>query len=263
MLQQLQDIEVEKFMNNLKNLANKKCIAGFVTAGDPDIKQSEEIILKMFDANIDLVVVGIPFSDPIAEDIVVQRANIRALENGVLTNEVFEMIKNVSKDSDTPIVLKSYLNILFKYGYDRFFEKAKMAKVSGVLIPDMPYEEMDEVLKIAKKYDVDVISVISPSSSKRIKLISQNASGFICECLSPNEFENEELVINSIKLAKENSSFPLFINYDVKNLSDIKKYLNYANGIIISTELVRIIENNKNDAPNKVFEFIKDIKENI
>ncbi len=251
-------------MSNIsKAFENKKALAGFVTAGDPSIKISEEILISMAKAGCDFIVLGIPFSDPIAEDVIVQSANIRSLEKGTHTDEVFNLVKRVTDKVDVPIVLKSYLNVLFKYGYDNFLKKAKESGVSSVLVPDMPFEEQKELETVANNYDIEVISTFTTASGKRIEMISKNANGFLCEFVSENDKENEENIISSVKTAKENGSVPVVLSCDAVNEKEFAQYVSLADGVIIDTELVRITEKNGENAPNEIFNFIKSIKDSL
>ena len=167
-------------MNKISDAFNNgKAFIGFVTAGDPDLNTSKEILLSMSKGGCDLIEVGIPFSDPIAEGPVIQDANIRALKNNVTTDDVFALTKSVSQEVDTPMVFMTYLNVLFKYGYDKFLQKAKNSGICGVIIPDLPYEEKDELQSVAKKYGIEVVSLVAPTSEDRIKMIAADAEGFI------------------------------------------------------------------------------------
>ena len=128
-------------MNKISDaFKNGKAFVGFITAGDPDLETSEQIMVKMAQAGCDLIEIGIPFSDPIAEGPVIQNANIRALAQGTTTDKVFTLAQKVSKQIDIPLAFMTYLNVLFKYGYERFLAKAKNSGVSGVIIPDLPFE---------------------------------------------------------------------------------------------------------------------------
>ena len=127
----------------------------------------------------DLIEIGIPFSDPIAEGEVIQEANIRALAAGTTTDKVFSMVENVRKKIQTPIVFLTYLNPVFFYGYEKFFKRCREAFVDGIIIPDLPYEEKQEVCEIAEAYGVDVISMIAPTSEERIQRIAKDAKGFL------------------------------------------------------------------------------------
>ena len=159
-------------MSRIKSaFENKKAYIGFLTAGDPSLAMTEEYIVEMARAGAALVEIGIPFSDPIAETATIQEANVRALstETGCTTDMVFDMVASVSKKVDIPLVLLTYLNPVFKYGYDEFFKKCKETGVDGIIIPDMPYEEKGEVEPFANKYGVDISfppSLISTESRR-------------------------------------------------------------------------------------------------
>lgn len=167
-------------MNKISDaFKNGKAFIGFVTAGDPDLETSREIMVKMAQAGCDLIEIGIPFSDPIAEGPVIQEANLRSLSGGTTTDKVFSLASEVSAEVDIPLVFMTYLNVLFKYGYDKFLDNAKKSGVSGVIIPDLPFEEKAELQSVAQKYDIDVISLIAPTSEQRIQMIAKEAQGFV------------------------------------------------------------------------------------
>ena len=146
MLQRLQDIGGKKSMNRIyKAFENKKAFIGFLTAGDPVIDKTVDYILDMEEAGASLIEIGIPFSDPIAEGPTIQEANVRALKNKVTTDDVFEMVKKVREKSDIPLCFMTYLNVVFHYGYDEFFKKCQEVGIDGIILPDLPYEESQEV----------------------------------------------------------------------------------------------------------------------
>ena len=155
---------MSKIANAFKN---GKAFIGFLTAGDPSIEKTVEFILAMEEAGCDLIEIGIPFSDPMAEGVVIQDANVRALKHNTTTDDVFDIVKAVRAKSDVPLVFLTYINPVFFYGYD------------GIISPDLPYEEKGEIVDIARKNEVDVISLIAPTSKERIQKIASDASGFI------------------------------------------------------------------------------------
>ena len=167
-------------MNKIHNaFENKKAFIGFLTAGDPTFEDSFNNIMAMGKGGADLIEIGIPFSDPIAEGPVIQDANIRALSHGMTTDRAFELAEKVRQNTDIPICLMTYLNPVFKYGYDRFFERCQKIGVDGLICPDMPYEEKHEAADVAQKYGVSIISLIAPPSEDRIKMIASAAEGFV------------------------------------------------------------------------------------
>ncbi|MBP5532588.1 MAG: tryptophan synthase subunit alpha, partial [Lachnospiraceae bacterium] len=167
-------------MSRIKNaFDNKKAFIAFLTAGDPDYETSLENFKAVIEAGADLIEVGIPFSDPIAEGPVIQEADIRALASGMTTDRVFGLVHDIRKEYDIPIVFMTYANPVYHYGADRFFQNAADAGADGIIIPDCPYEERGEFEEAAAKYGIDFISMIAPTSEDRIKTIASQAKGFI------------------------------------------------------------------------------------
>ena len=255
-------------MSNIKNaFENKKAFIGFVTAGDPDLQVSEQIMLNMAKGGCDLIEIGIPFSDPIAEGPVIQEANLRSLSQGTTTDKVFELTKKVAAQTDIPLVYMTYLNVLFKYGYDRFLQKAKDAGISGVIIPDLPYEEKDEVQSVAEHYGIDVISLIAPTSEDRIKMIAGEAQGFVYTVSSLGVTGTREEIktdLESItKAIREVTDTPVAIGFGINTPEQAKKYSHIADGIIVGSAIVKIVAEYGENAPQKVYEYVKSMKDAI
>lgn len=255
-------------MSNIsKAFENGKALIGFVTAGDPDIETSRDIILSMADAGCDLMEIGIPFSDPIAEGVTVQEANIRSLSKGTTTDKVFELTNEVSAKTDVPMVYVTYLNVLFKYGYDRFLKNAKESGICGVIIPDMPFEEKNEFAKEAEKYGVDIISFTAPARKERIEKIAENAQGFIYTASSFGvKGINDNIVTDTqdiLALLKENSPVPAAVTVDGCDEGEFEKLLNLSDGVILSTKIVEIVEKQGKNAPKAVYDYVKAFKEKI
>lgn len=255
-------------MSNIKKaFENKKAFIGFVTAGDPDLQVSEQIMLNMAKGGCDLIEIGIPFSDPIAEGPVIQEANLRSLSQGTTTDKVFDLTKKVSAQTDVPLVYMTYLNVLFKYGYDRFLQKAKDAGISGVIIPDLPYEEKDEVQSVAEHYGIDVISLIAPTSEDRIKMIAKDARGFVYTVSSLGVTGTREEIktdLESItKAIREVTDTPIAIGFGINTPEQAKKYSHIADGIIVGSAIVKIVAEYGQNAPIKVYEYVKSMKDAI
>lgn len=247
--------------------ANGKAFIGFITAGDPDLQTTKKVIRKMAEAGCDLVEIGIPFSDPIAEGSVIQNANIRALKNNVTTDDVFAMVKEVRAEVDIPMVFMTYLNVLFKYGYDKFLKGASDAGICGVIIPDMPYEEKAELQQVAKNYGIEVVSLIAPTSEDRIKTIAADAEGFIYEVSSlgvtgvRSEIKTD---LDSItKAVREVAKVPVAIGFGINTPDQAKKYAGIADGVIVGSAIVRIIEKYGKNAPDEVYAYVKSMKDAI
>lgn len=242
-----------------------KAFIGFITAGDPDLDTTKEIILQMEQAGCDLVEIGIPFSDPIAEGPVIQNANIRALKNKVTTDDVFAAVNDIKDTVHIPMVFMTYLNVLFKYGYDRFLQNAANAGICGVIIPDLPYEEKDELQSVAKNYGVQVVSLIAPTSEERIKTIAADAEGFVYTVSSlgvtgvRSEIKTDlESITAAIKAATD---VPVAIGFGINTPEQAKHYSSIADGVIVGSAIVKIIEKYGKDSPEKVFDYVKSMKD--
>ena len=249
-------------MNKISDAFNNgKAFIGFVTAGDPDLNTSKEILLSMSKGGCDLIEVGIPFSDPIAEGPVIQDANIRALKNNVTTDDVFALTKSVSQEVDTPMVFMTYLNVLFKYGYDKFLQKAKDSGICGVIIPDLPYEEKDELQSVAKKYGIEVVSLVAPTSEDRIKMIAADAEGFIYTVSSMGvtgvRSEIKTDLESITKAIKEVTDVPVAIGFGINTPEQARKYSHIADGVIVGSAIVKLVAEHKTDAPKYVYEYVK------
>lgn len=255
-------------MSNISNaFKNGKAFIGFVTAGDPDLDTSLEIMTAMANGGCDLIEIGIPFSDPIAEGPVIQEADLRALASGTTTDKVFDLTKKLSERVETPLVYMTYLNVLFKYGYDKFFKNSKDAGVSGVIVPDLPYEEKDEVQSVADKYDIDVISLVAPTSEDRIKMIASDAKGFIYTVSSMGVTGMRNKITTDlgaiVSHIKSVTDIPVAIGFGINTPEQAKKYGNIADGVIVGSAIVNLVAEHGKDAPKYVFDYVKSMKDAI
>ena len=255
-------------MNKISDaFKNGKAFIGFVTAGDPDLETSREIMVKMAQAGCDLIEIGIPFSDPIAEGPVIQEANLRYLSGSTTTDKVFALAEEVSAEVNIPLVFMTYLNVLFKYGYDKFLDNAKKSGISGVIIPDLPFEEKNELQSVAQKYDIDVISLIAPTSEQRIQMIAKEAQGFVYEVSSlgvtgvrPEIKTDLESITKAVKSATD---IPVAIGFGISTPEQAKKYSAVADGVIVGSAIVKIIAQHGKNAPEEVYKYVKSMKDAI
>ncbi|HBE10143.1 MAG TPA: tryptophan synthase subunit alpha [Lachnospiraceae bacterium] len=255
-------------MSNIyKAFENKKAFIAFLTAGDPDFETSQECFRAVVRGGADLIEVGIPFSDPIAEGPVIQEADIRALSSGMTTDKVFDLVKELRKETDIPIVFMSYINPIFHYGADKFFKKAAEAGADGAIVPDMPYEEKGELLETAEKYGLDIISMIAPTSDQRIKMIAEEAKGFIYVVSSLGvtgvRSEINTDIGSMVKVIKENTDVPAAIGFGISTPEQAKKMAGVADGVIVGSAMVKIVAAEGKNAPEKLFEYVKSMKEAI
>jgi len=255
-------------MSRIKNaFENGKAFIGFLTAGDPSLQKTEEFIYSMISAGADLIEIGIPFSDPIAEGKVIQEANKRALTVGTNLNEIFAMVKTIRLKIQVPIVFLTYLNPVFTYGYDHFFRNCSEYGVDGVIIPDIPFEEKGEMLPFSKKYDVDIISLIAPTSQQRIEEIASCASGFVY-CVSSmgvtgvrNEIKTDlPSILSAVRAA---TNVPAAIGFGISTPQQASEIGAYADGIIVGSAIVKIIEEHGGNASKYLYEYVKSMKDAI
>lgn len=240
-----------------------KVFIGFLTAGDPNMKKSEEYILEMERAGAGIIEIGIPFSDPVAEGAAIQEANIRALSGGADTDKVFGLVESVRRKSQIPLVFLTYLNPVFNYGYERFFRRCEQTGVDGIIIPDLPFEEQMEVKVIAEQYGVDLISLIAPTSQQRIQKIAAEASGFIYLVSSMgvtgvrNEIETDMFPI--IETIKEVTHVPVAVGFGIHTPEQSAQMLGIADGVIVGSAIVKIIEKYGEEAGEHIYEYVKEM----
>ncbi len=246
---------------------NEKAFIGFVTGGDPSMEVSEAIIMKMIEAGCDLVEIGIPFSDPIAEGPVIQEANIRALKAGATTDKMFELAANVRKKSQIPLVFLTYLNPVFHYGYDRFFARCKESGIDGIIIPDMPYEERDEIKEIAAAYGVDAITLIAPTSNQRITELARAATGFIYVVSSMGVTGMRSEITTDLKeiltTVKAATTIPAAVGFGVHTPEQAARIAGMAEGVIVGSAIVKIVAEYGENAPDQIYDYVKKMKDAI
>lgn len=248
-----------------KAFKSGKAFIGFITGGDPSIEKSEEFIYEMIRGGADLVEIGIPFSDPIAEGPVIQEANIRALAGNATTDKIFELAAAVRKNTDIPLVFLTYLNPVYNYGYDRFFSRCKELSVDGVIIPDLPYEEKSEIADIVKENGIDLISLIAPTSEQRIKQIVSEATGFVYVVSSMgvtgvrNQIQNN--LSHVLETVKAFSSVPVAVGFGINTPAQAKEISKLADGVIVGSAIVKIVEEYGEGAGKHIYEYVKSMKD--
>ena len=243
---------------------NGKAFIGFLTAGDPTIDKTVEFIFAMEEAGCDLVEIGIPFSDPMAEGVVIQDANIRALKHNTTTDDVFEIVRRVREKSDIPLVFLTYINPVFFYGYEKFFKKCSELGVDGIISPDLPYEEKGEIADIAASNGVDVISLIAPTSKERIQKIANDATGFIyiVSSLGVTGMRSEiKTDLNAIiEDIRDVTDLPLAVGFGINTPEQASQIGKLADGVIVGSAIVKIIEEYGEDATEPLKEYVSAMK---
>lgn len=259
-------------MIKIKNaFYNKKAVIAYLMAGDPNLKASGEYILAAQEAGADMIEIGIPFSDPIAEGAVVQSASMRALHSGTRLPDIFDMLTSIKDKIRVPLVFSTYLNPLFCYGYERFFSRCAEVGISGIIIPDMPFEEQDEVKIVSHKYGVDVVTLVAPTSGNRIKKITNGAQGFVYFSSSMNETSAHDKSMSNLSAMisdiKGHTDIPVVLNLGVatpKQMNSLYAIADgIADGIIVNDTLVQLIEQHAQNAHKAIYEAIRTIKDTL
>ena len=244
-----------------------KAFVAFVTCGDPDLDTTKKIILALERAGCDLIELGIPFSDPTAEGPVIQEANERALSNGCTTDDVFEMIKEVRKETSIPMVFMTYANVVFHYGTDKFCQKMIDANMSGMILPDVPYEEKDEFETICHQYGLDFIRMIAPTSHDRIQMIANDAQGFLY-CVSSLGVTGTRSKITTnvnemVDIVRSVSDIPCGIGFGISTPEQAKKMTEKADAAIVGSAIIKIIAKYGKEAPDHVEAYVRSMVEAI
>jgi tryptophan synthase alpha chain len=252
-------------MSKIKSaFENGKAFIPFITCGDPDLETTEKIVRASVENGADLIELGIPFSDPTAEGPVIQGANIRALAGGVTTDKIFELVRKLRKDISTPMVFMTYANVVFSYNAEKFISTCKEIGIDGLILPDLPFEEKDEFLPICDKYDVDLISLIAPTSDKRIGMISKEAKGFIYVVSSLGVTGTRSEITTDldslISVIRENTDVPCAIGFGISTPEQAAKMASVSDGAIVGSAIIKIIEKYGKDAPKHVSEYVKSMK---
>ncbi len=255
-------------MSNIANaFKNGKAFIPFITCGDPDLTTTEQIVYAMVEAGVDLIELGIPFSDPTAEGPVIQEANIRALSNKITTNDVFDLVRKLRKTVTIPMVFMTYANVVFSYGSEKFISTCRDIGIDGLILPDIPYEEKGEFDGICKEYGLDLISMIAPTSKDRISMIASEASGFIY-CVSSLGVTGTRSEITTdigamTKLVKEATDVPCAIGFGISNPETARKMAEVSDGVIVGSAIVKLCAKYGRDCVPYIADFVKSMKDAI
>jgi tryptophan synthase alpha chain len=239
---------IETRFNDLRK-RNEKALVAFLSAGDPDIKTSLKIIESMCKAGLDIMELGIPFSDPTADGPVIQRSSARALENGVSIKTVLEMTSKIRAFSDIPIILFTYYNPIHSYGAKAFYNDAFSAGADGTLIVDLPPEESDEMTSKWPGNELALIRLVAPTTPReRMKKIASSASGFIylvskTGVTGSDGINTDDIAVHA-KLLRSATKLPICVGFGISTPEDVKKIAHHADGIVIGSAFERVIEEN-------------------
>lgn len=255
-------------MSNIKRaFENGKAFIAFVTCGDPDLETTAKVVRAAVENGADLIELGIPFSDPTAEGPVIQGANLRALRGGITTDKIFAFVKELRHDVKVPMVFMTYANVVFSYGAEKFISTCRDIGIDGLILPDLPFEEKEEFLPACRQYDVDLISLIAPTSENRISMIAREAEGFIYIVSSlgvtGTRSEIKTDLASIVNVVRENTKVPCAIGFGISTPEQAKKMADISDGAIVGSAIVKLMEKYGTDAPEHVAEYVKSMKDAI
>lgn len=248
----------------------RKGFIPFITAGDPDLQTSKELIVELSRAGATLIELGIPFSDPMADGLVIQRASERALRHGFGIDEVLQVVSDARKETDVPIILFSYFNPLLQFGLETLAREAKAAGVDGVLVTDLVPEEAGEFASVLKANDLDMIFLVAPTSTdERLKMVAGRASGFIYAVSRAGVTgQREEMSAEAEKLVtrvRRFSDLPIAVGFGISTPEHVRDVWRYADAAVVGSTIVGLIERSQDspDLVRRVADFAKQLTSGI
>lgn len=261
----LPDTEEWKSMSKIyEAFENKKAFIPFVTGGDPNLETTEKLLIAMEEAGADLIEIGVPFSDPIAEGIVIQEANERALAAGCTIDRLFDMVKKARKKVTVPMVFLTYINPIYTYGKEAFLKRCVECGIDGLIVPDLPYEEKGELAPVCENYGVDLISLIAPTSNERIRMIARESKGFIY-CVSSLGVTGVRSEIKTnigemVSMVREETNVPCAVGFGISTPEQAGKMARVSDGAIVGSAIVKMVAQYGENAVPEVADFVKKMK---
>ncbi len=252
-------------MSNIrKAFENGKAFIPFITCGYPDLETTGKVVRAAVENGADIIELGIPFSDPTAEGPVIQKANICALAGGVTTDKIFDFVRDLRRDVKIPLVFMTYANVVFSYGTEKFIKTCCEIGIDGIIIPELPFEEKDEFEPTCDKYGVDLISLIAPTSDKRIATIAKNAKGFIYVVSSLGVTGTRSEITTDIgsivKVIRENTDVPCAVGFGISTPAQAQKMASLSDGAIVGSAIIKIIEKDPKNAAEAVGKYVREMK---
>ena len=246
---------------------NKKAFVVFLTCGDPDLGTTEQLVYEMADAGVDVIELGIPFSDPMAEGPVIQAANARGCTQGITTDDVMDMVTRIRKTCDIALVYMTYANVVYSYGTERFVARAQEVGIDGLILPDVPLEESEEFCTVCKQYDLDFIPLVAPTSSERVSHIAQSATGFVY-CVSSLgvtgvRSEITEDVAALTKLVKDACDTPCAVGFGISSPETAQQMAKISDGAIVGSAVMSIIAKHGKDCIGPVRAYVEEMAQAV
>jgi len=247
--------------------SNGKAFIPFITGGDPDLDTTEKLLYALYEAGADIIEIGVPFSDPVAEGPVIEAADTRALKAGCTVVKLFDLVAKVRTDIKAPLLFMTYYNPVFVYGVSKFTEHSADCGLDGFIVPDLPFEERDELLAPCKTHGLELISLIAPTSGTRIEKIAGNSEGFIY-CVSSLGVTGERQDIDDsarymVEQVKRVSSIPCAVGFGLSTPEQAGKIAAFSDGVIIGSAIVRLAAEYTRDCVKPIYRFAKEIKQAI
>lgn len=260
-------------MNKIRaQFQNKKALITYISGGDPSLEMTEKLIYKLQGAGVDIIEIGIPFSDPLADGSVIQAASQRALKAGTTLKNLISKLDDIQDKVEVPLVLMGYYNSILNYGEKEFARDISKAGISGVIIPDLPVDERADLFKYLAEFDISQIMLVTPNTSKqRLKKISAKSSGFLyCVAHLGTTGDDQQGVYPELetylnRVRKTAAKLPLGLGFGIDGPEKAKKIIDYPDGIIIGSALIEAVQAGENEAEmlNNAGQFVKRIKQAI
>ncbi|MBQ7227295.1 MAG: tryptophan synthase subunit alpha [Clostridia bacterium] len=246
----------------LEKLFNGKTLAAFITCGDPDMETTEKLALALADAGVGLIELGVPFSDPTAEDALTVSAYERALASGLNTDDVFKLAQSLREKTDVALAFATYANVVYSRGTEAFTRRMADCGVDALILADVPLEEREEFAQPCRTVGIDFISFVTPTSSSRVEDIAKEAEGFVycVSTLGANDTEKACAILgDTVKRIKAVKDVPCLVGFGVNDPEQARKVAEISDGVIVSDEIIRIVsEKGKDSVP-----FVKAYAEKI
>jgi tryptophan synthase alpha chain len=244
---------------------NKKGFIPFITAGDPDLQTTKRLMIELARVGATVIELGVPFSDPMADGPVIQRASERALRHGFGLPEILDVVRDVRKETKVPIVLFSYFNPLLQFGLEKLVREAEDAEVDGILVTDLAPEESARFSAMLRAHEIDLIFLVAPTSTdERLKMIAERASGFIYAVsragvtgAREDVSAEAEKLVNRVRIV---SKLPVAVGFGISNPEQVRAVSRYADAAVVGSAIVKMIEESSTkDAVSNVSQFVREL----
>ncbi|MGN0762131.1 MAG: tryptophan synthase subunit alpha [Aristaeellaceae bacterium] len=245
--------------------ARGKAFIPFITCGDPDLETTAAAVRTMAEAGADVIELGIPFSDPTAEGPVIQAANARALQAGTTTDRIFDLVRDLRRDVRVPMVFMTYANVVFSYGTEKFLAACREIGMDGLILPDVPFEEKEEFAPLCRRYGLDFISLIAPTSEHRISMIAREASGFVYVVSSLGVTGMRSSITTDIgamvKLVRAaNPDIPCAVGFGISTPEQAAHMAALSDGAIVGSAIVNLMAQHGREAVPFVRDYVAAMK---